>query len=184
MNTTSKVNRSMFLLKQPSLFRSLPRSRTQASNPGRVEERYLLFPSKPKDMAPFWRRTRAPEQKIMDLMSKMKMLTATPLASYSHEWTVVPQRIVPIEATKAAAVHAGRNGQDPRRVISFSRFLESKSKVSTITASMCSILGRILRGASTSTPCKCTPSISISIRSRILNSKSSWTLLTITRRTT
>ncbi|MGC2171737.1 MAG: hypothetical protein WA623_10160 [Candidatus Sulfotelmatobacter sp.] len=35
-------------------------------------------------------------------MAKMKELTATPLASYSHQWKVLPQQIVPIPATKAA----------------------------------------------------------------------------------
>jgi len=45
----------------------------------------------------------APDQKLMALMSKMKELTATQLANYSHEWKVVPQQIVPIQATKAAA---------------------------------------------------------------------------------
>ena len=33
-------------------------------------------------------------------MSKMKGLTAKPLASYSHEWIVLPQQIVPIASTK------------------------------------------------------------------------------------
>jgi formylglycine-generating enzyme required for sulfatase activity len=45
-----------------------------------------------------------PEQGIMALMSKMKSLTATALSSYSHEWKVLPQQIVPIQATKAASV--------------------------------------------------------------------------------
>ncbi|MGH9495022.1 MAG: formylglycine-generating enzyme family protein [Candidatus Sulfotelmatobacter sp.] len=36
----------------------------------------------------------------MALMSKMKAMTASPLASYSHEWKFLPQQIVPIEATK------------------------------------------------------------------------------------
>jgi formylglycine-generating enzyme required for sulfatase activity len=44
----------------------------------------------------------APEQKIQGLMSKMKELTATPLANYSNEWKVLPQQIVPIEASKPA----------------------------------------------------------------------------------
>ena len=35
-------------------------------------------------------------------MAKMKAMTATPLASYSHEWKLLPQQIVPIAATKAA----------------------------------------------------------------------------------
>ena len=37
---------------------------------------------------------------IQKLMSKMKELSATPLATYSHEWKVVPQQIVPIAAVK------------------------------------------------------------------------------------
>ena len=45
----------------------------------------------------------APDQKAVALMSKMKELTATPLADYSHEWKVLPQQIVPIQATKTAS---------------------------------------------------------------------------------
>jgi len=41
-----------------------------------------------------------PDAGIEKLMSKMKELTAKPLADYSHEWKVLPQQIVPIEATK------------------------------------------------------------------------------------
>jgi len=42
----------------------------------------------------------APDQGILALMSKMKDLNSTPLASYSHEWKVLPQQIVPIQPTK------------------------------------------------------------------------------------
>jgi iron(II)-dependent oxidoreductase len=42
----------------------------------------------------------APDSGIQALMSKMKGLTDKPLASYSHEWTVLPQQIVPIPSTK------------------------------------------------------------------------------------
>jgi iron(II)-dependent oxidoreductase len=42
----------------------------------------------------------APDSGIQALMSKMKVLTAKPLASYSHQWTVLPQQIVPIASTK------------------------------------------------------------------------------------
>jgi iron(II)-dependent oxidoreductase len=45
----------------------------------------------------------APDQKAVALMSKMKELTARPLADYSHEWKVLPQQIVPIPATKTAS---------------------------------------------------------------------------------
>jgi|HubBroStandDraft_6_1064221.scaffolds.fasta_scaffold00025_18 iron(II)-dependent oxidoreductase len=37
---------------------------------------------------------------IQTLLSRMKEMTAKPLASYSHEWTVLPQQIVPIAAAK------------------------------------------------------------------------------------
>ena len=46
----------------------------------------------------------APDQKVLALMSKMKELTATPLANFSHEWKVLPQQIVPIQPTKAASI--------------------------------------------------------------------------------
>ena len=45
----------------------------------------------------------APEASIQSLMAKMKALSAKPLSSFSHEWTVVPQQIVPIAATKPAS---------------------------------------------------------------------------------
>jgi iron(II)-dependent oxidoreductase len=45
----------------------------------------------------------APESGIQTLMTKMKDLTAKPLANYSHEWKVVPQQIVPIASTKPPA---------------------------------------------------------------------------------
>ena len=45
----------------------------------------------------------APESTIQTLMKKMKELAARPLASYSHEWKVVPQQMVPIAAVKPPA---------------------------------------------------------------------------------
>ena len=45
----------------------------------------------------------APNAGIQTLMSKMKEMSAKPLASYSHEWKVLPQQIVPIAATKLPA---------------------------------------------------------------------------------
>lgn len=41
-----------------------------------------------------------PEATIQDLMTKMKEITATALASYSHEWKPLPQQMVPIAATR------------------------------------------------------------------------------------
>ncbi|MGA7399349.1 MAG: formylglycine-generating enzyme family protein, partial [Candidatus Sulfotelmatobacter sp.] len=49
----------------------------------------------------------APDQKAMALMSKMKDLTATRLADYSHEWKVLPQQITSIQATKTASSAPG-----------------------------------------------------------------------------
>lgn len=40
------------------------------------------------------------DDKVRLLMQKMKELTTEPLTSYSHEWKVLPQKIVPIAATK------------------------------------------------------------------------------------
>jgi formylglycine-generating enzyme required for sulfatase activity len=44
-----------------------------------------------------------PEAKIQKLMAEMKQLTSAPLASYSKEWKVLTQEIVPIPPSKAAA---------------------------------------------------------------------------------
>jgi formylglycine-generating enzyme required for sulfatase activity len=43
-----------------------------------------------------------PDATLQKLMSEMKQLTAQPLASFSHEWKVLPQQIVPIAASKTA----------------------------------------------------------------------------------
>ena len=45
----------------------------------------------------------APDAGIQKLMSTMKNISATPLSTYSHEWKVVPQQIVPIAAVKPPA---------------------------------------------------------------------------------
>ncbi len=45
----------------------------------------------------------APNEAIQALMSKMKEMTAEPLASYSHELVVLPQQIVPIAGTKSSS---------------------------------------------------------------------------------
>jgi gamma-glutamyl hercynylcysteine S-oxide synthase len=42
----------------------------------------------------------APDANVQKLMSKMKEMTAKPLSNFSHEWTVLPQQIVAIAATK------------------------------------------------------------------------------------
>ena len=43
-----------------------------------------------------------PDEKIRGLMAKMKDLTAKPLASYSHEWKMLPQQIVDVPPTAPA----------------------------------------------------------------------------------
>src|SRR6185369_7611563 len=45
----------------------------------------------------------APGASIQTLMTKMKELTSKPLASYSHEWKLVAQQMVPIASTKPPA---------------------------------------------------------------------------------
>jgi gamma-glutamyl hercynylcysteine S-oxide synthase len=62
----------------------------------------LAFPIEAKGYGAVLATNTAPDQKIVSLMSTMKGLTATPLSTYSHEWKVLPQQIVPIPATKAA----------------------------------------------------------------------------------
>jgi iron(II)-dependent oxidoreductase len=42
----------------------------------------------------------APEAGIQTLMSRMKEMSAKALSNYSHEWTSLPQQIVPIAASK------------------------------------------------------------------------------------
>ncbi|MFZ0759334.1 MAG: formylglycine-generating enzyme family protein [Candidatus Sulfotelmatobacter sp.] len=62
----------------------------------------LAFSIEAKGYGAILATNTAPDQKIQALMSRMKELTATPLADYSHEWKVLPQQIVPIPPTKAA----------------------------------------------------------------------------------
>lgn len=73
--------------------------KTQARPGGRT---VLAFSIEAKGYGAILATNSAPDQKLMALMSKMKELTATPLASYSHEWKVVHQQIVPIPPTNAA----------------------------------------------------------------------------------
>lgn len=48
----------------------------------------------------------APDTRIQALLAKMKEMTVKPLASYSNEWTVLPQHIVPITDTKRSSEHS------------------------------------------------------------------------------
>lgn len=45
----------------------------------------------------------APDARLQALMSKMKEMTAKTLSSYSNEWTMLPQQIVPMAGTKPPA---------------------------------------------------------------------------------
>jgi len=63
----------------------------------------LAFSIEAKGYGAILATNSAPDQKAAALMSKMKELTATPLADYSNEWKVLPQQIVPIQATKTAS---------------------------------------------------------------------------------
>jgi len=44
-----------------------------------------------------------PDSGTRQLMAKMKTVSAQPLSSYSHEWQALPQKLVEIEKTQAAA---------------------------------------------------------------------------------
>jgi iron(II)-dependent oxidoreductase len=73
-----------------------PQSRADGKN-------VLAFTIEAKGYGAVLATNAAPDQKLLDLMSKMKQLTATPLSHYSHQWEPVPQQIVPIPPTKKAA---------------------------------------------------------------------------------
>ncbi|HUO26765.1 MAG TPA: formylglycine-generating enzyme family protein [Candidatus Aquilonibacter sp.] len=60
----------------------------------------LSFPIEAHGYGALLATPAAPDSAMEKLMAKMKELSATPLASYSHEWNVLPQQIVPIAATK------------------------------------------------------------------------------------
>ncbi len=60
----------------------------------------LSFPMEAHGYGALLASKTAPEASIQTLMSKMKEMTAKPLASYSHQWTVLPQQIIPIATTK------------------------------------------------------------------------------------
>ncbi len=62
----------------------------------------LAFPIEAKGYGAVLATNAPPDQNIVSLMSTMKSLTATPLSTYSHEWKVLSQQIIPIQATKAA----------------------------------------------------------------------------------
>ena len=72
----------------------------QAGKAGRI---MLSFPIEAHGYGALLATRSTPDTGIQALMAKMKEMTATPLASYSHEWQVVPQQMVPIAATRPAS---------------------------------------------------------------------------------
>lgn len=63
----------------------------------------LAFPLEARAYGAILATNTEPDQTVGALMSKMKSLTAKPLSSYSHDWKVLPQQMVPIQGTKPAA---------------------------------------------------------------------------------
>lgn len=63
----------------------------------------LSFPIEAQGFGALLISSREPEAKIRTLMDTMKQLSATPLASFSREWSALPQNIVPIAPTKPPA---------------------------------------------------------------------------------
>jgi gamma-glutamyl hercynylcysteine S-oxide synthase len=63
----------------------------------------LSFPIEAKGYGAVLATSGDPSAEVQSLLAKMKQMTSTPLSSYSHEWKCLPQQIVPIRATEAAA---------------------------------------------------------------------------------
>src|SRR5208283_2226144 len=68
---------------------------------GRIE---LSFPIEAHGHGALLASSSAPSPELERLIAKMKEMSSTPLATYSHEWKVLPQHIVPITATKIPSV--------------------------------------------------------------------------------
>jgi len=62
----------------------------------------LSFPIEAKGYGAILASNAVPDAALQSLLAKMKQMTATPLASYPHEWKVLPQQIVPIKPTDRA----------------------------------------------------------------------------------
>lgn len=78
-----------------------------ASTKDQAGRAYLSFQTEAHGYGAVLASKTAPDSSIQKLMSKMKELTGTPLASYSHEWRVLPQHIVPIAETKTPSGSPG-----------------------------------------------------------------------------
>jgi iron(II)-dependent oxidoreductase len=64
----------------------------------------LSFPIEAHGFAAVMAVHGAPDEKVQDLLARMKKLTAEPLSSYSHEWKPLSQQIVEIAVTATASV--------------------------------------------------------------------------------
>jgi len=64
---------------------------------------FLSFPVEAHGYGAVLASRTSPDEKITSLMSKMKELTARPLASYSHVWKVLAQQMVPITAARQSS---------------------------------------------------------------------------------
>ncbi len=110
--------------------------------------------SKRMDTQPSSLQNKPVDAKIVNLMQTMKAMTNKPLSSFDHEWKFVPQRIVPIEATKAYERRPTAWSKF-LPAISISKSMESKSREKTISAWTCSIPGRTRRAAIIAIKCRC-----------------------------
>jgi iron(II)-dependent oxidoreductase len=63
----------------------------------------LSFPVEALGYGAILATNSAPDASIQKLMRQMKQLSSRPLSTYSNEWRVLPQQIVPIAATKSAS---------------------------------------------------------------------------------
>jgi formylglycine-generating enzyme required for sulfatase activity len=63
----------------------------------------LSFPIEAHGFGAIFATSSEPDAKIQKLMAGMKQLSAKPLSSYSNEWKVLNQEIVPIAATNSAS---------------------------------------------------------------------------------
>ena len=62
----------------------------------------LSFPIEAKGYGAIFATSSRPPAQIQTLLSKMKQMTSTPLAAYSHDWKFLPQQVVPIPPTALA----------------------------------------------------------------------------------
>ena len=69
----------------------------QSSQPGKLT---LSFPIEAHGYGAVLATRSAPQPDIQALMARMKTMTAKPLATYSHEWTTLPQQLVAMPAVK------------------------------------------------------------------------------------